>query len=183
VSRVNDERIATLVEAGETLRIVGPGAWDGMEAQHLLLDLRDARADATEAARMAAETIAAQQAEIRRLEEEVVRERERCAGVCEKCATEFVGCGTSKMLDMASAAARDCAAAIRRAPPSGSTPSTGETLSPTMANLLVAASAAYDYFSDKTDADLVDGSFRGNREASLASELAEAIRKAKGTRP
>jgi len=42
--RVSNERIAMLVEAGETLRIVGPGAWDGMEAQHLLLDLRDERA-------------------------------------------------------------------------------------------------------------------------------------------
>jgi hypothetical protein len=46
--------------------------------------------------------------------------------------------------------------------------------------LLVAAGAAYDYFSDKTDADLIDGTFHGNREASLASELAEAIRRAKG---
>jgi len=52
-----------------------------------------------------------------------------------------------------------------------------------LATLLVAAGAAYDYFSDKTDADFDGGEFRGNREASLASELAEAIRKAKGTRP
>ena len=51
-----------------------------------------------------------------------------------------------------------------------------------LATLIVAASAAYDYFSDKTDADLIDGTFRGNREAGLASELAEAIRRAKGER-
>ena len=51
-----------------------------------------------------------------------------------------------------------------------------------LATLLVAAGAAYDYFSDKTDADLIDGEFRGNREAGLASELAEAIRRAKGER-
>jgi hypothetical protein len=51
-----------------------------------------------------------------------------------------------------------------------------------LATLLVAASAAYDYFSDKTDADFDGGHFIGNREASLASELAEAIRRAKGER-
>jgi len=49
-----------------------------------------------------------------------------------------------------------------------------------LATLLVAAGAAYDYFSDKTDADFDGGHFIGNREASLASELSEAIRKAKG---
>ena len=51
-----------------------------------------------------------------------------------------------------------------------------------LATLLVAAGAAYDYFSDKADYDLDGGEFHGNLEASLASELAEAIRRAKGER-
>ena len=84
--------------------------------------------DARIAARLAAETIAAQQAHIRELE-----------------ATNF-------------------------------------RLAGNVSRLVVAGGAAYDYFSDKTDADLIDGEFHGNREASLASELAEAIRRAKGER-
>jgi len=52
-----------------------------------------------------------------------------------------------------------------------------------LAVLIVAAGAALDYFTDKADADLRDDRFRGNRESDLASELSEAIRKAKGERP
>ena len=84
-----------------------------------MLELRE---QAETAARMAAETIAAQQAELRRLESK-------------------------------------------------------------LAVLIVAAGAALDYISENIDADLRDDRFRGNRESDLASELAEAIRKAKGERP
>jgi len=91
--------------------------------------------DARIAARLAAETIAAQQAEMRRLEQDNVRLVREHALLALKCGV-----------------------------------------------LIVAAGAAYDYFTDKTDADFDGGHFIGNREASLASELAEAIRRAKGER-
>ena len=91
------------------------------------------------------ETIAAQQAEISRLEGEVVRLTQERDGWKHRI----------PIIDMTLATVK----------------------------LIVAASAALDYFTDKADADFDGGHFIGNREASLASELAEAIRIAKGERP
>ena len=91
------------------------------------------------AARMAAETIAAQQAHARELEGEVARLKAETVRLVQEHAL----------------------LALRIAP------------------LIVASGAALDYFTDKADLNLTG---HGNREASLASELAEAIRKAKGER-
>src|SRR5580765_7445552 len=103
--------------------------------------------DARIAARLSAETIAAQQAHQHELEGEVARLKGENA----------------KLLAAHPGWVRATYAADAK-----------------LATLLVAASAAYDYFSDKTDADFDGGHFIGNREAGLASELAEAIRKVKG---
>jgi hypothetical protein len=42
--RISDERLAWLGEAHTHVKIHGAGAWDGMDLNDLLLDLRDARA-------------------------------------------------------------------------------------------------------------------------------------------
>jgi hypothetical protein len=97
--------------------------------------------DARVAARLSAETIAAQQAEMRRLEGEVAQ-RDRTIDALRHA---------MPIVDMPLATAR----------------------------LIVAAGAALDYFTDKTD---ITDTGHGNRESDLAQELSEAIRKAKGER-
>ena len=101
------------------------------QVRALVIENEDARV----AARLSAETIAAQQAELRQAEHEAAKWAVRYDESAAKLAV-----------------------------------------------LIVAASAAYDYFTDKTDGEYSEGAWRGNREASLASELAEAIRRAKGER-
>ena len=135
-------------EAVERLNKYAETGWHGsaagtmVDAEAIRADVRVLIAHAETAARLSAETIAAQQAHNR--EEEGKRFK----------------------------AEHDAAMwAVR-----------WEETNAKLAVLIVAASAAYDYFSDKTDYDLDGGEFHGNREASLASELAEAIRRAKGER-
>src|SRR6185503_2596229 len=110
-----------------------------------------------EAARLSAETIAAQQAELRRLESENAQLRREADAWRD---------GSLQAVDMTihdRIRERDDALAK-------------------LATLIVAASAALDYISENIDADLRGNSFRGNRESDLAQELSEAIRKAKGER-
>jgi len=41
--RVSNQRLVTLAEAHHEVKIAGPGAWDGMDLNDLVQDLRDAR--------------------------------------------------------------------------------------------------------------------------------------------
>ena len=43
--RVSDERLAALAGAHREVKIAGPGAWDGMDLNDVVQDLRDARAE------------------------------------------------------------------------------------------------------------------------------------------
>jgi len=129
-----------------------------------------AREDAEVAARRSAETIAAQQAEIRRLEGKLAEMHRRAQSAESIIAQSGIVEGRPQ-----GEAGRSVGRALANY--------SAEDYKRKLAVLLVAAGAALDYFSDKTDADFDGGHFIGNREASLASELAEAIRKAKGERP
>jgi len=126
--------------------------------------------DSETAARLAAETIAAQQAEIRRLESKVAEMHRRAQEAESIIAKSGIVEGRpqgEKGRSVGRALANYAAEDYKRK----------------LATLLVAAGAAVDYFTDKADADLRGDTFRGNRESDLANELSEAIRKAKGERP
>ena len=125
--------------------------------------------DARIAARLAAETIAAQQAEMRRLEGKLAEMHRRAQEAESIIARSGIVEGRPQ-----GEAGRSVGRALANY--------AAEDYKRKLATLIVAAGVALDYFTDKTDADFDGGHFIGNREASLASELAEAIRRAKGER-